>query len=238
SAGSISGKKQEMSVSDLHFLELLELSRLIQSRELSPVEVARSQLDRIETIDQTISSYAAVSAESAMEAAREAEGEISAGRIRGPLHGVPFAVKDLCWTTDAPTTAGTIVHSGFIADEDATVVRRLREAGAIILGKLKLTEGAYTDHHSAITPPKNPWAEAHWVGASSSGSGAAPAAGLCYAAIGTDTGGSIRFPSAANGLTGLKGTWGRVSRYGVFPFAPTLDHVGPMARSARDAAAV
>lgn len=225
-------------MSDLHFLELLELTQLIHAGKLSPVEVTEAQLERIEKIDGDISSYAAVCAHNALEAAREAEKEIGAGRIKGPLHGAPVAVKDLCWTTDAPTAAGTSVRAGFMADEDATVVRRLRDAGAIILGKLKLTEGAYTDHHTEIVAPRNPWGHSHWVGASSSGSGAAPAAGLCYAAIGTDTGGSIRFPSGANGITGLKGTWGRVSRHGVFPLAPTLDHVGPMARSARDAAAV
>jgi amidase len=225
-------------MSELHYLELLELTRLIHAGKLSAVEVTEAQLQRIEDIDADISSYAAICADSALEAARQAEAEIRAGRIRGPLHGAPLAVKDLCWTTDAPTAAGTIVRAGFMADEDATVVGRLRDAGAIILGKLKLTEGAYTDHHADIAAPKNPWGRSHWVGASSSGSGAAPAAGLCYAAIGTDTGGSIRFPSGANGITGLKGTWGRVSRHGVFALAPTLDHVGPMARSARDAAAV
>ncbi|MFC5384812.1 amidase [Aquamicrobium segne] len=225
-------------MSDLHFLELLELTELIHAGKLSPVEVVQDQLQRIETVDATISSYVAVSADSALQAAREAEAEIKAGKIKGPLHGAPVAVKDLCWTTDAPTAAGTVVRAGFMADEDATVVRRLREAGAILLGKLALTEGAYTDHHPDIAAPKNPWGHAHWVGASSSGSGAAAAAGLCYAAIGTDTGGSIRFPSGANGITGLKGSWGRVSRHGVFALAPTMDHVGPMVRSARDAAAV
>lgn len=225
-------------MSDLHFLELLELTALIHAGKLSPVEATEVQLQRIKEVDADILSYAAVSADSALAAARQAEAEIMAGRIRGPLHGAPLAVKDLCWTTDAPTAAGTVVRSGFMADEDAAVVKRLRDAGAILLGKLKLTEGAYTDHHADIASPKNPWGSSHWVGASSSGSGAATAAGLCYAAIGTDTGGSIRFPSGANGITGLKGTWGRVSRHGVFALAPTLDHVGPMARSARDAAAV
>lgn len=225
-------------MSDLHFLELLQLTELIHAGKLSPVEATKAQFERIETVDANISSYTVTNAESALQAAREAETEIRAGRVRSPLHGAPVAVKDLCWTTDAPTAAGTVVRSGFIADEDATVVKRLRDAGAIILGKLKLTEGAYTDHHSEIAAPKNPWGSSYWVGGSSSGSGAATAAGLCYAAIGTDTGGSIRFPSGANGITGLKGTWGRVSRFGVFPLAPTLDHVGPMTRSARDAAAV
>jgi amidase len=154
------------------------------------------------------------------------------------LHGAPIAVKDLCWTKGVPTAAGSTIHRDFKPSEDATVVRRLREAGAIILGKTQLTEGAYGLHHPAITPPVNPWHAAHWTGVSSSGSGVATAAGLCYGSLGSDTGGSIRFPSNANGITGLKPTWGRVSRYGVFELAATLDHIGPMTRSAVDAAAM
>ena len=133
---------------------------------------------------------------------------------------------------------GTTIHRDYRPTADATVVSRLATAGAVILGKLQLTEGAYADHHPDITPPVNPWSAAHWSGASSSGSGVATAAGLCYGSLGSDTGGSIRFPSAANGLTGLKPTWGRVSRYGVFELAATLDHIGPMTRSAADAAAM
>jgi amidase len=160
------------------------------------------------------------------------------GEIRGPLHGVPIAVKDLCWTTGVPTAAGMSIYQEFRPTEDATVVRKLHAAGAVILGKLQLTEGAYADHHPTIAPPVNPWNAAHWSGASSSGSGVATAAGLCYGSLGSDTGGSIRFPSAANGITGLKPTWGRVSRYGVFELAATLDHIGPMARSAADCGAM
>ena len=130
------------------------------------------------------------------------------------------------------------IYQDFRPTEDATVVRKLDAAGAIILGKLQLTEGAYADHHPRISPPVNPWNAAHWSGASSSGSGVATAAGLCYGSLGSDTGGSIRFPSAANGVTGLKPTWGRVSRYGVFELAATLDHIGPMARSAADCGAM
>ena len=137
-----------------------------------------------------------------------------------------------------PTAAGTVVHRNYRPDRDASVVRRLKEAGAVVLGKLQLTEGAFADHHPSITPPVNPWHKDHWSGASSSGSGVATATGLCFASLGSDTGGSIRFPSAANGVTGLKPTWGRVSRYGVFALAESLDHIGPMTRSAADAAAV
>ena len=157
-------------------------------------------------------------------------------RCKGPLHGVPIAVKDLCWVKGMPAAHGMTIHRDFRPSEDATVVARLRDAGAIILGKLQQTEGAYADHHPNIDPPKNPWNAELWSGASSSGSGVATAAGLCFGSLGTDTGGSIRFPSAANGITGLKPTWGRVSRYGAYELAATLDHIGPMARSAVDAA--
>lgn len=208
----------------------------IKEREISPVAVTRSQLDRIASLDGALASYALVMADVAMAQAEAAEAEIAAGRYRGTLHGVPIAVKDLCWTKGVPTAAGMAIHKDFCPNEDATVVRRLNEAGAVLLGKLQMTEGAYSDHHPSVTPPKNPWNAEYWPGISSSGPGAATAAGLCYGAIASDTGGSIRWPSAANGVTGLKPSWGRVSRHGVFELAATLDHVGPMARSAADAA--
>lgn len=225
-------------MTDYHYLELTELSRRFQSRELSPVEVTQSQLDRIKALDGNLGSYATVMAAPALAQARAAEADIGRGEIRGPLHGVPVAVKDLCWTRGVPTAAGMTIYRGNLPTEDATVVKRLADAGAVILGKLQMTEGAFADHHPAITSPRNPWNAAHWPGASSSGSGVATAAGLCYGSLGSDTGGSIRFPSAANGITGLKPTWGRVSRHGVFELAATLDHVGPMARSAMDAGAI
>ncbi len=227
-----------MGDASLHYLELLDIGRRIQSKEISSLEVTRAQLDRIQKLDGTLKSFATLMADSALEDARHADGEIGKAMIRGPLHGVPIAVKDLCWTKDVPTAAGMTIHRDFKPDRDGTVVRKLREAGAVILGKLQLTEGAYADHHPKITPPVNPWNKAHWSGASSSGSGVATAAGLCYGSLGSDTGGSIRFPSAANGCTGLKPTWGRVSRYGVFELAATLDHIGPMTRSAADAGAM
>jgi amidase len=220
---------------DLHFLELTALAELIRTGEISPVEATLRQLDRIATLDCRLASYAVVTAESAMAEARAAEEDITAGRYRGPLHGVPLAVKDLFWTRDVPTAAGTTIHKSFKPAEDATVVRRLRQAGAVLLGKLQMTEGAYSDHHSQVKPPRNPWNADYWPGISSSGPGVALAAGLCFGALASDTGGSIRWPSAANGLTGVKPTWGRVSRHGVFALAPSLDHVGPMARSVADA---
>ena len=152
------------------------------------------------------------------------------------MHGVPLAVKDLCDTQGIPTAAGTTIFKDHVPARDAGVVARLKAAGAVLLGKLQMTEGAFAAHHPAIEAPVNPWSAAHWTGVSSSGSGVATAAALCYGSLGTDTLGSIRFPSTMNGLTGLKPTWGRVSRAGVFPLAETMDHVGPMTRSAADAA--
>ncbi|MBW4023002.1 MAG: amidase [Proteobacteria bacterium] len=227
-----------MSDTDLAYLELTEVGRLIQSGAASSVAVTRAMLDRIDRLDSDLRSYALVLPELALAQAQRADEEIAAGVVRGALHGVPIAVKDLCWMEGVPTAAGMALYADFRPEEDATVVVRLQDAGAVILGKLQLTESAYADHHPSITPPRNPWSAAHWPGASSSGSGVATAAGLCYGSLGSDTGGSIRFPSAAQGLTGLKPSWGRVSRYGVFELAATLDHVGPMTRSARDAAAM
>ncbi|MEP7007710.1 MAG: amidase [Sphingomonas bacterium] len=219
---------------DLHFLEITALAELIRTREISPVEVTLRQLDRIAARDGQLASYALVTAEHALAEARAAEADIIAGRYRGPLHGVPLAVKDLFWTRGVPTAGGTTIHEGFKPTEDATVVRRLRQAGAVLLGKLQMTEGAYSDHHPQVTPPRSPWNADYWPGISSSGPGVALAAGLCFGALASDTGGSTRWPSAANGLTGLKPSWGRVSRHGMFDLAPSLDHVGPMARSVAD----
>lgn len=227
-----------MSEDELHFLEVTELSRLLHSRKLSPVELTGSMLRRIASLDPKLHAYATVTPELALEQARGAEERIARHQILGPLHGVPIAVKDLCFTRGVPTAAGMPLHRDFRPSYDATVVTRLRDAGAILLGKLQLTEGALVVHHPSVPPPVNPWHPQHWSGASSSGSAVATAAGLCFASLGSDTGGSIRFPSAANGVTGLKPTWGRVSRYGAFELAASLDHFGPMCRSAADAAAV
>jgi amidase len=226
-----------MPTTDLHYLGLVEVGQQIHAGKLSSLEVTNAMLERIQRLDGKFKSYAHVMAEQAVAEAIAAEKEIASGRIKGPLHGVPIAVKDLCWVKGAPAAHGMTLHRDFHPSEDATVVARLRDAGAIILGKLQ-TEGAYADHHPKIDPPKNPWNADLWPGASSSGSGSATAAGLCFGSLGTDTGGSIRFPSAANGITGLKPTWGRVSRYGAFELAATLDHIGPMARSAVDCGAI
>jgi amidase len=230
--------KMNAAANDLHYLELTELAACIKARTISPVEATRAQLERVAALDGELGSYVQVMADTAIAQAEAAHAEISAGRYRGPLHGVPVALKDLFWIKGFPTAAGTTVHRDFRPDQDATVVRRLNEAGAVVLGKLQLTEGAYSDHHPSVTPPKNPWNADYWPGISSSGAAVATAAGLCYGALASDTGGSIRWPCAANGLTGLKPSWGRVSRHGVFELAATLDHVGPIARSATDAGAM
>ena len=224
--------------SDLHYQSLMAVSDLIRRRKLSPVEATQASLARISQLDGQYRSYAAVLADRALERARVAEAEISRGLWRGALHGVPIAVKDLCNTTFAPTAAGTTIFKDFTPGFNATVVDRLEQGGAVILGKLRMTEGAYTSHHPETPGPLNPWNASYWVGSSSTGSGVATSLGLCFGSLGSDTGGSIRFPSATCGLTGVKPTWGRVSRHGVFPLAESLDHVGPMTRSAADAAAM
>jgi amidase len=224
-------------MSEIGFLSLVEIAAKLRKGELSAVELTRSMLERIDEHEPRLHSYAAVAAEIALEQAQRADEELRAGKVRSPLHGVPVAVKDLCAMEGAPTRLGS-PYRNWEPGAEATVVRRLRDAGAVILGKLQLTEGAYSTHHPEVTAPVNPWNENYWTGVSSSGSGVATAAGLCFGSLGTDTGGSIRFPSFCCGLTGLKPTWGRVSRFGVFPLAETLDHVGPMTRSAPDAAAM
>jgi amidase len=227
-----------MPLDDVHFLPFTVLADFIRRRELSPVELTESLLRRIETYDPGLKSYTTVTADLALQQARQAETEIAAGRYRGPMHGVPVAVKDLCYTKGIRTTAGMTIHADFIPDHDATVVTRLRDAGAVLLGKLHMTEGAVLEHHPDLPQPVNPWKQDLWTGVSSSGSGVSAAAGLAYATIGSDTGGSIRFPSACNNLTGVKPTWGLISRHGIFDLAASLDHLGPMARSAADCAAM
>jgi amidase len=231
-------QKAAGAAGDLQYLDLIEVGRLIQQKKLSSVDVTKAQFARIDALDGGLRSYVRTMRDAALADATKADQEIASGAVRGPLHGVPIALKDLCWTSGVPTAAGMKIHKDFVPTEDATVVARLRGAGAIILGKLALTESAFIDHHPSIQPPVNPWNAEYWTGISSSGSGVATAAGLCYGSIGTDTGGSIRWPSMANGVTGLKPTWGRVSRYGVFELAATLDHVGVITRSAADAGAM
>ena len=224
-----------MTDTPLHYQTITDVAARIRSREISPVELTQALLDRIAALDGELKSYVTVMAEPAMAAARTAEAEIAAGQYKGALHGVPIAVKDLCFTTGVATMGGLQALRDFVPDFDGTVVRRLSDAGAVILGKLNLTEGAMAGYNPSFDIPVNPWGADRWAGASSSGSGVATAAGLCYGSLGSDTGGSIRYPAAACGTVGIKPTWGRVSRYGVLALAESLDHVGPMTRSAADA---
>lgn len=225
-------------MSALHYWSIEQLSQTIRTGRISPVEVIQTMLDRIDSLDSDLHAYITVMREQALARARIAEDEISRGLWRGPLHGVPVGLKDLFSTKDAPTTAGMRVYRDHVPQHDATVVERLYLAGAIVLGKLTLTEGAYTNNHPDYPVPINPWNAEYWAGTSSSGSGVATATGLAFGALSTDTGGSVRFPSACNNVTGIKPTWGRVSRYGCFTLSHSLDHVGPFARSAADAALI
>ena len=227
-----------MTNAELCTKSLTEIASLLAAGEMSPVELTRATLERIDQLDGTLHSFLTVTPERALAAARAAESEIAGGARRGPLHGVPVGVKDLCATKGVRTTCASGVLTDAVPDRDAAVVSRLEAAGAVIVGKTNLTEFALIGYHPTFPRPCNPWNTEHDTGGSSSGSGAATAAGLCFAAIGTDTGGSIRFPSGWCGVVGLKPTYGRVSRAGVFPLAASLDHVGPMTRRVADAAAV
>jgi len=221
-------------------LTIRELAPLLRAGKLSPVELARATLARIERENPRLNAYLAVFHDEALEEAREAEREIRAGRYRGPLHGIPVSLKDLFHMRGRRTTAGSKILAEFIPDADAAAVERLRAAGAVIVGKTNLHELAYgiTNNNPHYGPTRNPHDTARIPGGSSGGSGAAVAAGLCAASLGTDTGGSIRIPASFCGVVGLKPAFGRVSRRGVFPLGRSLDHVGPLARSAWDAAAV
>jgi aspartyl-tRNA(Asn)/glutamyl-tRNA(Gln) amidotransferase subunit A len=229
---------EKYSATDLPMLDLSEASRAVQKKEVSPVELTRACLERIERLNPKLNAFITVTDAEALEAARKAQEEIARGEWKGPLHGIPLAVKDLIETAGVKTTAASAVLKDHVPTMDAEVIRRLKAAGAILLGKLNLHEFAYggsgiIGHYG---PALNPWNTAHVTGGSSSGSAAAVAACLCYGAIGTDTAGSIRLPAACCGITGLKPTYGLVSTRGVIPLSWSLDHVGPMARNAADAA--
>ncbi|XOV83143.1 MAG: amidase [bacterium] len=226
----------EAAAQPLHYQTISQIVRQTKSGALSAETLTRHMLERIAERDQVLKSYARVLQSSALQQAHELDEAQRRGDRLGVLHGVPIAIKDLLFTRDVPTASGTRVMADFVPDYDATVVSRLREAGAVIIGKTQLTEGAFGAHHPSIEPPRNPWNAAYWPGVSSSGSGVAVAAGLAFGALGSDTGGSIRFPSASCGLVGLKPTYGRVSRHGAFALAHSLDHIGPMTRSVEDAA--
>lgn len=225
-----------MTEEELVWRDAAAIRSATEAGTLGVREVTDAFLARIERLDPTLQAYSVLYAEKARARAADLDDARARGEAVGPLHGVPVALKDLCDVAGEPTKAGTTALGSVPAAANAEVVDRLEAAGAVILGKVKMTEGAFIEHHPSVVPPKNPWNAERWTGISSSGSGVAVAAGLCTLALGTDTGGSIRYPSAACGLSGLKPTHGRVSIRGVYPLADSLDHIGPMARSARDAA--
>jgi aspartyl-tRNA(Asn)/glutamyl-tRNA(Gln) amidotransferase subunit A len=219
-------------------LSILEASELLRKREVSPVELTTQCLAQIEKLNPILNAFITVTADLALEQARRAEDEIRRGHWRGPLHGIPLALKDIIDTAGVRTTAASAVFKDRIPAEDAEVVRRLKNAGAVLVGKQNLHEFAYggSSMISYYGEVRNPWNPAHIAGGSSGGSAAAVAAGLCYGAIGTDTAGSVREPAALCGVVGLKPTYGRVSVRGVIPLSVSLDHVGPIARTVSDAA--
>jgi aspartyl-tRNA(Asn)/glutamyl-tRNA(Gln) amidotransferase subunit A len=216
-----------------------ELGRMVRNRELSPVEIIGDVLDRIRQLDPGINAFIRVLHDAALADARAAEREISAGKYRGPLHGVPFALKDIFDVKEVPTTAGSKVWQDFIPKEDAPVMKRLRQAGAVLVGKLNMYELAFgiTSNNPHFGATFNPWDLSASCGGSSSGSAAALAAGFVPLTLGTDTGGSIRIPSSLTGVVGLKPTYGLISKRGVLPLAWSMDHVGPMAIHVEDIAA-
>ncbi len=225
-----------MSAQELCELSVSGAAELIGAGKLSPVELVDAHLDRIERTEPALNSFITLLADDARAQAVEAEREIRSGTYRSPLHGIPVGLKDLYYTRGVRTTVGSRILREFVPDYDAAVTERFRESGAILIGKLQMHEFALGAPHDG--PAHNPWDIDRITGGSSGGSGSAVAAGQCMAALGSDTGGSVRIPSALCGIVGLKPTFGRVSRYGVYPLASSLDTVGPMTRTARDAALV
>lgn len=224
-------------MTEIHQLSIARLAKEIDGGGVSVVEVARHMLARIDALDPAFGSFAHVDPDWTMKEARRLDELRSArGGAPSPLFGVPIGVKDLFDVAGMPTGAGFPQAAASHPREDATVVARVRAAGGLIVGKQAMTAGAFIAYHPTMPAPRNPLDSAYWAGASSSGSGVSLAAGLCLGSFGSDTGGSIRFPSAMNGLAGLKPTRGRMGRGGTVPLAPSLDHVGPMARSVEDLA--
>ena len=227
-----------MTERDLAFAGIAELAPRIAAGAVSPLALTEAALARIEARDGALNAFMTVTADAALEAARAAEAEIAAGRHRGPLHGVPLAVKDLFATEGVRTTGGSKLLGDWVPDHDAAAVERLKQAGAVLLGKTSMHELAYgtTSDNAHYGPVRNPWDAACHPGGSSGGSAAAVAAGLAFGALGSDTGCSIRQPAACCGIVGLKPTFGRVSKFGALPLSWSMDHVGPMTRSVADAA--
>ncbi len=226
-----------MDATTLCRLTMGQLGDLIRSRDISPVEATEAALARAERLDGDYNAFIAIWREDAIRAARDAERDIANGNYRGPLHGVPIALKDIFATRGCTVTNGSQIYAHAMSDYDATVVERLRAAGAIFMGSLNLYQFACgTVMNPDYGPVRNAWNRDHIAGGSSSGSGTAVAADMCFGSLGTDTGGSIRIPAVLNGIVGLKPTYGRVSRHGVFPLSGSLDHAGPLTKDVRDTA--
>ena len=227
-----------MKTEELAFTSITELAPLIQRKEVSPVEVTQVYLDRIERLNGQYLAYLTVLRDEALAAARAIEQEIVGGQYRGPLHGIPIALKDLFAVKGVRLTCGSKILADHRAESDATVVTRLNEAGTILLGKLNMHEFAWggTSLNPHYGTPRNPWDLTRLPGGSSGGCAVATAAGLAMGTLGTDTGGSVRIPASLSGIVGLKPTYGRVSRFGVYPLSHSCDHVGPMVRTVADAA--
>ena len=227
-----------MSGRESEFLRwsIKEISKHLRSKKISPVEVVTALLERIQDVDPIINSYITVMSDEALNAAKQAERQITKGKYKGAMHGIPIGLKDLIYTEGVRTTMGCEIFKDFIPDDDATAVKKLKQAGAIIIGKLNTHQFAFgpTGDRSYSGAVRNPYNLRKVTGGSSSGSGAAVAAGLCYGALGTDTGGSSRIPAACCGVIGMKANFGRVSKYGVFPLSWTLDHVGTLTRTVED----
>ncbi len=226
-----------MEQADIPFLSATQLASLIEARQVSPEEALHAYLDRIEQVGPKVNAYITVCADEAVQQARQAGQEIQQGRYRGPLHGIPVAVKDQVHTTGILTTDASNIRADFIPNEDATVVAKLKEAGAVIIGKTNMSEFAIGDSFSSFKgPARNPWDLSRDPGTSSTGSGAATAARLCATSLGEDTGGSIRGPASLCGLVGLRPTWGRVSRFGADGACWSIDTIGPISRTVEDCA--
>ena len=225
-----------MDRADIPYLSAGDLSRLIEKKEVSPVEAAEAYLDRIDDVDFKFNAYLTVSRDLAMDSAREAERAIAAGSYLGPMHGIPVAVKDQFWSKGIRSTGGSRILMDFVPDDDATVIANLKRSGAVLLGKTNVTEFAITGFTHRFSTPRNPWSLDHYTGGSSGGSGAATGAFMCATSLGEDTGGSIRCPATWCGLVGHRPSWGRVSRYGVMRGVWSMDAVGPISRTVEDAA--
>src|SRR5205807_7871522 len=224
---------------DILFASVRNLGDSLRSKRLSPVELTKSYLERLEVLGPKLGAVVTITRELALEQARVAEKEIQQGKYRGPLHGIPYGAKDLLATKGIPTTWGAASYKDQVFDYEATVIRKLRDAGAVLVAKLAMVElaGGFGYGHADASftgPGRTPWNTAYWAGGSSSGPGAATAAGLCAFTIGSETSGSIITPAAYCGVSGLRPTYGRVSRHGAMALSWTLDKLGPMCRSAAD----